>query len=136
MQESKRGGFRPGAGRPRRPPTLAAAIRAAYSPEKIILMAQTIFDDAEAGAGTRLAALQMLADRAYGKAPDRLELAAVSALDDDEDLSHLSVDQLRALADLDRARDAILDGGSDTGVTDHLLPAGASTEDPSSDADE
>lgn len=94
-------------GRPRRGHALSEAVRAGADPAELVTIALDLARAADSEA-TRIAALTWLRDSGYQRPAERHEIAAVAADDDDLDLSALTVDQLRELADLERRRDAIL----------------------------
>lgn len=104
---------------------LAEAVREDADPHELTSIALRIArgdDDARA-----MVALQWLRDSGYVKPAERHEFTTAAPDDGDEDLDHLSVDQLRELAELDRRRDELLGSGvQDPTVLDDdtlLLPA-------------
>lgn len=128
MQDSTsgHGGPRPGAGRPRRPPTLAGAVRAAFPVERLIAMAEQLATSASED--TRKWALQWLSERGHGKTPDRMELGPAGSMGadeaEDERLSRLPPDKLREALAKRRELDALLDEGDEEGLA--LLPESSS----------
>lgn len=100
--------------------SLSAAMRARFPVDKIVDLAADLAEHAESEQ-VRLAALQMINDRAWGKVTERHEVTT-GAPDQDEDLSHLTDAQLAQLEEIERRRDALIAG------TDRLLPAGPSDE--------
>ncbi len=138
MQESnapgpnRRGGVRPGAGRPRRAPTLAGALREAFPVERLVRIAEDMI--ASESDEVRFRTLMQIFDRCHGKVSDKLEIGPPGTLTDvDEDTlaDQLTLDELDALDRLDEQRAKILDVarqrvpdplGSDEEVL--LLPAG------------
>lgn len=105
------GSWKPGAsgnpkGRPRRGDALAEAIRSKCDPEELASIAMTIAREG-ASEGVRIQAMQFLADRGYVRPEQRHELV-VGTMEDEPDLSHLTVDQLRQLTELEDQRAAIL----------------------------
>jgi hypothetical protein len=70
-------------GRPRVGDSLADAMRRKFPPERIVDLAERLVETAESEQ-VRLAALQMIAERAHGKVPSDLNINA-STTSDDED---------------------------------------------------
>ncbi len=74
-------------------------MRAKYPPEYIVKHAGKLVENADSEA-VKLAALQLIAERAYGKVTEKHEVTAGARADedDDEDLSLYTVEQLEQLA--------------------------------------
>lgn len=105
-----RGGSRPGAGRPRRPPTLAAALREAFPVERLVKIAEEMM--LSSNEDVRFKTLLQILDRCHGKVAEKIELGPPGSLDDDRAAAAQLTDaQLDALEELDRKRDAILAAG-------------------------
>lgn len=106
----RRGGARPGAGRPRRAPTLAAALRDAFPIERLVKIAEEMI--ASESDDVRFRTLMQILDRTHGKVSDKLEVGpagSMSELDEDAAADLLSDAELDELDRLDDAKQAILD---------------------------
>ena len=102
-------GNRGGPGRPRRGQSLAEHVRARFPVERLVQLAEDLAEHGEPDT-VRMQALEFLATRGHGKPVDRHEIAAVGQHDDDDDgdLDHLSLDELRQLAALEEQRERLL----------------------------
>jgi hypothetical protein len=114
------GSWKPGksgnpAGRPRKGDALAEAIRAEVSPQELIAVAREVIADAKAPGSVRLQAATFLAERGYARPAERHEVAVGQAVDDEPDLSGLTMEQLHELLALEDRRAALL-ASVDVGV--------------------
>jgi hypothetical protein len=98
-------------GAPRRADALAIAIRDKVPPTKLIETATSIMDAQDAPHSVKLQAAQFLAERGYARPVERHELV-VGAVEDEPDLSKLTLVELRELELLDRRRAEILATGT------------------------
>ena len=122
--QHNRGGARPGAGRPRRQATLAAALRDAFPVERLVALAERAV---EAGSDdVRLRALLAIYDRAHGKVTERHEVIASRGDDerDDDtiDLSTLTIEQKAEWIELEERRAALLASADEQPRTLLALP--------------
>jgi predicted HAD superfamily Cof-like phosphohydrolase len=124
MQESnatpRRGGARPGAGRPKRAPTLAAALRDAFPVERLVEIAEKMI--ASDSDEVRFRTLMQIFDRCHGKVADKLELSRGDDAEPNEDqfADQMTDAELDALDELDARKAEILAAARDR----RALPAG------------
>lgn len=134
MQEStvapsRRGGTRPGAGRPRRAPTLSAALREAFPIDRLVAIAEDMIG-AESDE-VRFRTMVQIWERAHGKVSDKLELGPPGSLDEaDEDViaEMLTDAELDELDRLDEQRAKVLERARDRDGS-LLLPAASGAAD-------
>lgn len=94
-------------GRPPKGSALTDAIRAKVDPDELVSIALELARGAE-NEGTRIAALAWLRDSGYVKPAERHEHGGAGSFDDEEDYSHLSLDELRRVHELEGAIAAIV----------------------------
>ena len=100
------GSWRPGQsgnprGRPRKGSALTDAIRSKVDPHELVDIALDLARNGETES-TKVQALHWLRDSGYTRPAERHEIAPGAIDDDGEDLSHLSIDTLRALDELEQ----------------------------------
>lgn len=116
-------------GRPRKGDALAEAIREHVPPGALIAVAIRVIEDPKSAPSVRLQAAQFLAERGYTKPVERHELAVGNVINDEPDLSGLSLDQLVELEQLEARRAELLAGADNTVAETPELPAGRDRED-------
>ncbi len=123
MQEQRKwlkGGPSPNpVGRPRRKPTISAALREGFPPARIRSMVEKLCQSEDES--IQKWAVEFLTNRLEGKPQDNLHVTTGAAFDDDDESAaeQLTDAQHDALAALDAARDRVLAGDVDATRHDH-----------------